>query len=44
MFTLTSQDRHGIAIKKQLKKDMQKLWKAIALILRFLITKLDVDV
>ena len=44
MFTLTSQDRHGIAIKEATKKDMQKLWKAIALILRFLITKLDVDV
>ena len=35
MFTLTSQDRHGIAIKEATKKDMQKLWKAIALILRF---------
>ena len=29
MFTLTSQDRHGIAIREATKKDMQKLWKAI---------------
>ena len=44
MFTLTSQDRHGIAIREATKKDIQRLWKAIASIQVFLIVKLDVVV